>query len=173
LTLAFTQIILLPLDASNAKGMGFRMDTFWMIIFYCVLIFISVIGPFSLFYYDCDDEDPLSTKICTAIKYEFFCALAVVVIFLATYFFLSTSSLPYTLIKCPSNSFEPSKANQASVSSNCQYDTGFSFDYSTGFNSYMVSLMSFVGWLYNKVPFNCISLNRIFCSSIGSYIRIY
>ena len=147
-SLAFSQIIILPLDVSNVKGMGFSLHIFWFIIYYCVLVFISFIGPFTLFYYDCDEEDPIATKICTAIKYELFCALAIAVIFLATYFFLSYSSLSYTMIDCPCDKFEYSDLNIATISRNWKYDYSFSFDYSTGFSIYMISLLSFVGWSF-------------------------
>ena len=59
LTLAFGQVLALPLDVSNARGQGagFRVDILWQIIYMIVAIYVFFLVPFALFYYESDEED--------------------------------------------------------------------------------------------------------------------
>ncbi len=59
LTLAFAQILILPLDISNSRGSGsgFRVDILWQILIICVAVYIVFLAPISLFYYEAEDEE--------------------------------------------------------------------------------------------------------------------
>jgi LMBR1 domain-containing protein 1 len=57
--LAFAQVLILPLDVSNSRGdgSGFRVDILWQIVFILVAIYVFFLAPFSLFYYEAEDEE--------------------------------------------------------------------------------------------------------------------
>eukprot|EP00826_Nyctotherus_ovalis_P047688 TRINITY_DN5521_c0_g1_i2.p1 TRINITY_DN5521_c0_g1~~TRINITY_DN5521_c0_g1_i2.p1 ORF type:complete len:113 (+),score=14.81 TRINITY_DN5521_c0_g1_i2:103-441(+) len=53
LTLAFSQVLIIPLDASNSRGYGsgLRLDILWQVVLISVAAFSIVLAPFALFYY--------------------------------------------------------------------------------------------------------------------------
>jgi LMBR1 domain-containing protein 1 len=58
LSVATCQVLALPLDVSNSKGLGggLRMDILWQLIYIVVYAFVFVLIPYALFYYEADDE---------------------------------------------------------------------------------------------------------------------
>ena len=58
LTLAWCQVLMVPLDVSNNRtfGGGINMRVFWLIIFVITLIYILVIFPISSSLYDTQED---------------------------------------------------------------------------------------------------------------------
>ena len=65
MTLAWAQVLMLPLDVSNARyfkitvrgsGGQLNMAIFWQVIYIALAVFIVVIIPACTFYYEADDE---------------------------------------------------------------------------------------------------------------------
>jgi len=96
LTLAFSQILIIPLDASNSRGYGagLRLDLLWQIVLIGVAAFAIILAPFALFFYEADDEKSFCSKFCYAIKMEFFLLLILGSLLTAGYFFLSEAQIP-------------------------------------------------------------------------------
>eukprot|EP00826_Nyctotherus_ovalis_P011973 TRINITY_DN1311_c0_g1_i7.p3 TRINITY_DN1311_c0_g1~~TRINITY_DN1311_c0_g1_i7.p3 ORF type:complete len:194 (-),score=53.83 TRINITY_DN1311_c0_g1_i7:1092-1673(-) len=144
LTLAFAQILILPLDVSNARGDGadFRIDIFWQVVLIIVACYIVFIAPFSLFLYEADDEDSCGAKLCHAIKMEFFVIVILVILFLATYFFFNEAKIPLDEITIAANSFET--AGYATNNMPSGSETHMKLDVS--FAIYIIAVFSWIGW---------------------------
>lgn len=65
LTIAFGQVLLLPLDVSNNHndGNGFNMKTFWYISFIASAVFIFIIYPIITGLYETDEDWTAGEKI--------------------------------------------------------------------------------------------------------------
>lgn len=90
LTLAWAQVLLVPLDVSNNRtfGGGINMKTFWLVIFVITLIYILIIFPVSSSLYDAQDE----WTFCEKIKHSI-CFLLILVIF-----FVGLTAILYSTI---------------------------------------------------------------------------
>ena len=144
LTLAFAQILILPLDVSNARGdgNGFRVDIFWQIVLITVACYIVFLAPFSLFFYEADDEETLGAKLGHALKMELFVIVILVILFLATYFFFNEAKIPIDNIQIEANAFQTTMDNltlKYSIS-----DTDIVLDVS--FTIYIIAVFSWFGW---------------------------
>ncbi len=58
LTLAWAQVLMLPLDVANMTGFGGGIDMklFWFIVYITTAIMCLVIIPSLIFYYECDEN---------------------------------------------------------------------------------------------------------------------
>jgi hypothetical protein len=56
--LAWAQVLMLPLDVSNVRGTGggIDMQLFWFIIYLSTAVFIAVILPCLIFWYEADPD---------------------------------------------------------------------------------------------------------------------
>ena len=65
---AFGTVLLLPLDISNSDGsmctfttdfcdVPFDMELFWTIMFWANLVMLTIVIPFTMFYYEADEFD--------------------------------------------------------------------------------------------------------------------
>ena len=56
--LSWAQVLMLPLDVSNSRefGGGIRMDIFWFIVYITTAVFLLIIIPFLIFYYEADPD---------------------------------------------------------------------------------------------------------------------
>jgi len=145
LTLAFAQILILPLDISNARGDGanFRIDIFWQIVLITVACYIVFLAPFSLFLYEADDEDTCGTKLLHAIKMEAFVIVILIVLFVSTYFFFSKAKIPFRQIRIAENSF---KGHSNIISSELPTDTNEVMELDVSFAIYVIAVFSWIGW---------------------------
>jgi hypothetical protein len=59
MTLAWAQVLMLPLDVSNVRGIdggGIDMKLFWFIIYLSTAVFIGLILPSLIFWYEADPD---------------------------------------------------------------------------------------------------------------------
>ena len=59
MTLTWTTVLMFPLDVSNVRSqldVAFRMDLFWLIIYITTAVFILIIIPSVIFYYEADPD---------------------------------------------------------------------------------------------------------------------
>lgn len=58
MTLAWAQVLMLPLDVSNSRGEGGGIDMklFWFIIYISTAGFLLIIIPSIIYYYEADEE---------------------------------------------------------------------------------------------------------------------
>jgi LMBR1 domain-containing protein 1 len=146
LTLAFAQILILPLDVSNARGDGadFRVDIFWQIVLIAVACYIVFLAPFSLFLYEADDEETCGAKLCHAIKMEVFVIVILAILFIATYFFFNEAKIPLDEIKIFESSFSDQGDNMQTDDLPSGKETKMELNVS--FAIYIIALFSWIGW---------------------------
>ncbi|OQR92546.1 hypothetical protein THRCLA_08676, partial [Thraustotheca clavata] len=113
LLLAQGCVLLLPLDvANNSTAIGceagwnaacgnLNMQALWLIVFMAIAIFLVLLLPFAIYYYESDDNfesakgqkrwlDALKLEVCTLI--------VVAIVIAITYTTSSTSTIPYAMI---------------------------------------------------------------------------
>jgi hypothetical protein len=59
MTLTWATVLMFPLDVSNSRSdntVPFRMDVFWMIIYICTGVFVLIIIPGCIYYYESDPD---------------------------------------------------------------------------------------------------------------------
>jgi len=80
MTLAWAQVLMLPLDVSNMTGFGGGLDMklFWFIVYITTAVFVLVLLPWFIYYYEADDD----LTICQKIKYSFSYLFATIIIIL-------------------------------------------------------------------------------------------
>jgi len=163
LTLAFAQILILPLDVSNSRGQGagMRIDLLWQILFISVAVYIVLLAPFSLFYYEAEDEEETSSKICHAVKMELFLLVIMVILFCATYFFFAKAEIPVEEYAVGVLKLQDSDATLSSVLAGSE--TTLTLDVS--FPIYIIAVFSWIGWwlfvIYAGVGITALPLDMI------------
>ena len=102
LTLAWCQVLMIPLDVSNNRtfGGGINMRVFWLIIFVLTLVYILVIFPISSSLYDAQEE----WSFCEKIKHSL-CTFLVTIIFFVgitaiLYATIGSTDIPIKAIEC-------------------------------------------------------------------------
>ena len=68
MTISWAMVLLLPLDVANSRGYGggLPMKTIWYSVIIMVAICAFVLIPFSIFFYETDEDDTTSKRLCTA-----------------------------------------------------------------------------------------------------------
>lgn len=99
MTLSWAQVLVLPLDVSNARNSaGLDMTTFWYIIYMLVAIMVSIIIPFAQFMYETDDEKPIVSRVFTAICYEVCLFIVIAIAYFVSWAYLKYAEIPITVI---------------------------------------------------------------------------
>mmetsp|Transcript_20192 Transcript_20192/g.42289 ORF Transcript_20192/g.42289 Transcript_20192/m.42289 type:complete len:528 (+) Transcript_20192:60-1643(+) len=109
-TIAECSILLLPLDVANKEGYagcdgydtsvcgGLDMTLLWEITYLAVLVYVVLLIPFAIFYYEADDGqgNVKESMFCQAFKYE--CAVLIIstLTLVLMYFYLGTTNIPVT-----------------------------------------------------------------------------
>ena len=102
LTLAWCQVLMIPLDVSNNRtfGGGINMRLFWLIIFVITLIYILIIFPISSSLYEAQEE----WTFCEKIKHSLCSFLVTIIFFVAItailYATIGTTDIPIKAIEC-------------------------------------------------------------------------
>lgn len=78
LTLAFGQVLLLPLDVSNNRqsGDGFNMKIFWYVTFIGSAVFIFILYPIITGIYETDDD----WTCCQTVRHVLCCFIATLIV---------------------------------------------------------------------------------------------
>jgi LMBR1 domain-containing protein 1 len=129
---------------SRGYGSGFRVDILWQIIFICVAVYIFILAPFSLFYYEGEDEDDKGSQCFHAIKMELFVIVIVVVLFVATFFFFADASIPIKQVTIQTTSLV-SSLNEVSSQTN---GVSGSLTLSVSFPIYVIAVFGWFGWWF-------------------------
>lgn len=122
LGLTFLTIVLLPLDVANAKmkgGLDFGLGVFWQVLFGVLLVFVVVVIPFAMFYYESEDPDKgIRHQILFGLIYSIIAVLIFGVVFGVTYYWFGQSYVPYNLHIQGKYSFDETDASFVGVCSN-------------------------------------------------------
>ncbi|GMH57178.1 hypothetical protein TrRE_jg3308, partial [Triparma retinervis] len=109
-TIAQCSILLLPLDVANKEGYsgcdgydtavcgGIDMALLWEITYLAVLVYVVLLIPFAIFYYEADDGQGnlKESMFCQAFKYEICVLIISTLTLVLMYFFLGTTNIPVT-----------------------------------------------------------------------------
>ena len=102
LTLAWIQVLLLPIDVSNHRtfGGGLDMKLFWYIIYILTIIYILVVSPIASSYYDTDYTwscgEKISHSLCWFAIYFIFFLLITIILYAS----IGKADIPITRITC-------------------------------------------------------------------------
>ena len=97
LTLCQAQALLIPLDVANNSAQndgGIDMKGFWLFIYMTVIIFICLLMPFALFFYETDEDDGYCKRIGMATLYTFLANIITILILFITWSQFKFVSLP-------------------------------------------------------------------------------
>ena len=105
LTLAWCQVLMVPLDVSNNRtfGGGINMKLFWFIIFIITLVYILIIFPISSSLYETQDD----WTACEKIKHSLCFFIIMIIFFIAItgilYATIGKTSIPIKKIEYNEN----------------------------------------------------------------------
>ncbi|OQR83860.1 hypothetical protein ACHHYP_14190 [Achlya hypogyna] len=116
LLLAEACVLLLPLDvANNSTAIGcdagwnvacgnLDMEALWLIVFMAIAVFLVVLLPYAIYYYESDDGFEVKTpqRWLDALKLEVATLVVVAIVIAITYVTSSTSTVPYLAMVQPS-----------------------------------------------------------------------
>ncbi|EQC25073.1 hypothetical protein SDRG_17049 [Saprolegnia diclina VS20] len=113
LLLAEACVLLLPLDvANNSTAIGcdagwngscgnLDMEVLWLIVFMAIVVFLVLLLPFAIYYYEGDDDldgAKAASRWLDALKMEVGTLVVVAIVIAITYSTSSTSTIPYDAI---------------------------------------------------------------------------
>lgn len=107
LTLCQAQALLVPLDVANASAIdasGIDMKGFWYFIYLTVLIFICLLLPFALFFYETDEVDGYCKRTIQATVYTALANIISVLLLFVSWNFLKYVQLPVHAVNSNSSS---------------------------------------------------------------------
>ena len=147
MTLSWAQVLMLPLDVSNACGEGgeIRMDIFWMVVYLSTAVMVLFIIPALTYYYEADPDWSCFEKIKYSFCFFLVTVFVVMAILLVTYGFLSTAEVPITAISCSLVNMQSSQSTSFNISDNC-YSSSATMNIEVSFPIYVIGFMSFISW---------------------------
>lgn len=97
LTLCQAQALLVPLDVANNSAQndfGLDMKGFWLFIYMTLLLSITLLLPFALFFYETDEDDGYCKRILLACLYTFLANIISILVLFISWNFLKFVNLP-------------------------------------------------------------------------------
>ena len=146
LTLAWCQVLMIPLDVSNNRtfGGGINMKAFWLIIFVITIIYILIIFPISSSLYDCQDEWTPCEKIRHCLCFFLTILIFFVAITAILYSSIGRTDIPISVLKCHSMPI-PSNADIGNICKPVKKTK--SIELKVNIIIYSVAVLTFVSWL--------------------------
>ena len=154
LTLAWFQVLLLPLDVNNIRtfGSGINMKILWYILFISIIIYVLILFPISSSYYETDDDWTCCEKFTHSISWFLVYIIFFGGITLVLYFTIGQAQIPAHSISCNYNDFmitprniDISKLNN--ITSICEINTDDILEINVSFIIYCIAILSFVSWI--------------------------
>jgi len=98
LTVAWAMVLLLPLDVANSRGYGggLPMKEIWYIVISAVALLSFLLIPFSIFYYETDEELDWNRRACHAAQLSFCTFLVIIITVFILFGFFATADIPVT-----------------------------------------------------------------------------
>ena len=153
LTLAWFQVLLLPLDVNNIRtfGSGLNMKILWYILFISIIIYVLILFPISSSFYEADEDWTCCDKFWHSIGWF----LVYIILFgglsLVLYFTIGYTDIPVQSISCNYNSFiNISSTIDISSLDNlgnlCNINKDDKIELEVSFIIYAIAILSFVSW---------------------------
>ena len=102
LTLAWFQVLLLPLDVNNIRtfGSGLNMKVLWYILFISIMVYVLILFPISSSYYETDEDWSCGEKISHSISWFLVYIIFFGGISIVLYFTIGRAEIPIQTISC-------------------------------------------------------------------------
>jgi len=175
---------MLPLDVSNSRGNGgLDMTVFWEMVYIINFIFLTILIPFAIFFYESDDQLTFRKRMCSAICYTLAAFIIFALIFFISYAYLRYAEIPVQVYSSApalfQNSAVPFNSTQyyalmtpslvtSAVSVPLYSKTSQTLEIPCSFPIYIMAFMSFFGW-FLLVLFGGIGLSALPIDMIRSY----
>ena len=148
LTLAWIQVLLLPIDVCNHRtfGGGLDMKLFWYIIYILTIIYILVISPIASSYYEADYTWSCKEKICHSLCWFFIYFVFFLLITIILYTSIGKADVP--IKKISYNYLENYQNSNSPFEKPKQYEPlDGEIEIKVNFLIYAIAVLLFVSWL--------------------------
>ena len=150
LTLAWFQVLLLPLDVNNIRtfGSGLNMKVLWYILFISIIAYVLILFPISSSYYEADEDwsccEKFRHSICWFLVYAFFFGTLSAILYIS----IGQAELPIHSISCPYEIFSNSSIEISNLNTtNCEINEDATLEIDVSFIIYAIAILSFVSWI--------------------------
>ena len=154
LTLAWFQVLLLPLDVSNIRtfGSGLNMKVLWYILFISIIVYVLVLFPISSSYYETDEDWTCCEKITHSISWFLVYLIFFGGVSIVLYFTIGKAQIPIHSISCNYNDFIYTQSNidisqLNNITNICTVNTDAILELSVSYIVYSIAILSFVSWI--------------------------
>ena len=154
LTLAWFQVLLLPLDVNNIRtfGSGLNMKVLWYILFISIMVYVLILLPISSSYYETDEDWSCGEKITHSLSWFLVYIIFFGGLSLVLYFTIGKAEIPINSITCNYNDFiitpsniDISKLNN--ITKICNISEDKFLEIQVSFIVYAIAILSFVSWI--------------------------
>ena len=154
LTLAWFQVLLLPLDVNNIRtfGSGLNMKVLWYILFISIMVYVLILFPISSSYYETDEDWSCGEKITHSLSWFLVYIIFFGGLSLVLYFTIGKAEIPINSITCNYNDFiitpsniDISKLNN--ITKICNISEDKFLEIKVSFIVYAIAILSFVSWI--------------------------
>ena len=154
LTLAWFQVLLLPLDVNNIRtfGSGLNMKVLWYILFISIMVYVLILFPISSSYYETDEDWSCREKITHSLSWFLVYIIFFGGLSLVLYFTIGKAEIPINSITCNYNDFiitpsniDISKLNN--ITKICNISEDKFLEIQVSFIVYAIAILSFVSWI--------------------------
>lgn len=153
LSLAWFQVLLLPLDVNNIRtfGSGLNMKILWYTLFISIIVYVLILFPISSSFYETDDDwtccEKFQHSICWFLVYIiFFGGLSIVL-----YFTIGYAVIPVQTFSCNYDKFlnidsQVDLSTLDNIENLCTINRNDSIEIQVSFIIYAIAILTFVSW---------------------------
>jgi LMBR1 domain-containing protein 1 len=147
LTLAWAQVLLLPLDVSNNRGdgNGINMKIFWIIIYVLSFIYIIIIFPIVTAFYDSDFELTFNEKLKHSICSFLATFISFILISIILHYTIGKANIKLNYINCPISNYEYSNIEITANNEYCIENKG-NISIKVNYVITCLAIFSFISW---------------------------
>ena len=166
LTLAWAQVLLLPLDVSNnrGEGNGINMKVFWLLIYILSFIYILIIFPLTSAFYDSDYDLTFNEKMKHSLCNFLITFIGFLAISIILHVTIGKATIPFEYQYCPISNFKNSNEEFNDLlfinNNNCIQNSKINIEIKVNYLITCVALFSFISW-FLFVIFGGIGLSAI------------
>ena len=151
--LSWSQVLALPLDVSNNRGFGNGLDMhlFWCIIYYADFIYVFIIYPLSVSYYECDSEWTFCEKLKHSLCFFILTLIIFITIVVTLYILFGKAEVPITAYEINLSDFNISSETfiteqVINMTQNYTEVKETNLELNVSLLIYAVGLLTFVSW---------------------------
>ena len=154
LTLAWFQVLLLPLDVNNNRtfGSGLNMQILWYILFISIIIYVLILFPISSSFYETDEDWTCCEKFRHSIGWFIVYIIFFGAITLILYFTIGKVEIPVSSVSCQyinfmniSNTIDISELKN--ITNLCDTNSDDKIELDVNIIIYSIAVLTFVSWI--------------------------